>query len=128
VLFPPDNEIPLFEGGYSVGQLELDGQWTVTDSNFADRADLGIGRPFDFEYRSRRELCPQRLPGTMLFGNSFSDYYWMLGLQRYFCFIRRARNPISRFEAFYETMPAETKYFIFQYYEPWLVLDTPPLK
>jgi hypothetical protein len=74
VLFPPDNEIPLFEGGgYSVGQLEPDGQWTVTDSNFADRADLGIGRPFDFEYRSRRELCPQRLPGTMLFGNSFSD-------------------------------------------------------
>jgi alginate O-acetyltransferase complex protein AlgJ len=128
VLFPPDNEIPLFEGGYSVGEPEPDGQWTVTDPGFADRADPGIGRPFDFEYRSRPELCPQRLPGTMLFGNSFSDYYWALGLQRYFCFIRRARNPISRFQAFYETMPAETKYFIFQYYEPWLVLDTPPLK
>jgi alginate O-acetyltransferase complex protein AlgJ len=128
VLFPPDNEIPLFEGGYSVGEPEPDGQWTVTDLGFADRADPGIGRPFDFEYRSRPDLCPQRLPGTVLFGNSFSDYYWMLGLQRYFCFVRRARNPISRFEAFYETMPAETKYFIFQYYEPWLVLDTPPLK
>ena len=128
VLFPPDNEIPLFEGGYGVGEPEPDGQWTVTDSNFADRADSGIGRPFDFEYRSRLELCRQRLPGTVLFGNSFSDYYWMLGLQRYFCFLRRARNPISRFEAFYETMPAETKYFILQYYEPWLVLDTPPLK
>src|SRR5580704_17397505 len=127
VLFPPDNEIPLFEGGYSIGEPEPDGQWTVTEANF-DRADPGIGRPFDFEYRSRPELCPQRLPGTVLFGNSFSDYYWTLGLQRYFCFIRRARNPISRFQAFYETMPAETKYFIFQYYEPWLVADTPPLK
>jgi len=128
VLFPPDNEIPVFEGGYDVGKPEPDGQWTVTDPDFGDRADSGIGRPFDFEYRSRSELCPQRLPGTVLFGNSFSDYYWMLGLQRYFCSIRRARNPISRFEAFYETMPAATKYFIFQYYEPWLVLDAPPLK
>lgn len=128
VLFPPDNEIPVFEGGYSVGGLEPDGRWTVPDPDFTDRADPGIGRPFDFEYESRPELCPQRLPGTMLFGNSFSDLYWTLGLQRYFCFIRRARDPISRFQAFYETMPAETKYFIFQYYEPWLVLDTPPLK
>ena len=59
----------------------------------------------------------------VLFGNSFSDFYWALGLQRYFCFIRRARDPISRFKAFYETMPADTKYFIFQYYEPWLPED-----
>ena len=80
VLFPPDNEIPIFEGGYRVGEPEPDGQWTVPDPDFADRADPVIGRPFDFEYRSRPELCPQRLPGTMLFGNSFSDYYWALGL------------------------------------------------
>ena len=75
-----------------------------------------------------RSYARHVLPGTVLFGNSFSDYYWTLGLHRYFCFIRRARNPISRFKSFYETMPAETKYFIFQFYEPWLVLDTPPLK
>ena len=67
--------------------------------------------------------CPncahQRLPGMVLFGNSFSDLYWALGLQRYFCFIRRAREPVSRFKTFYDTMPADTKYFIFEYYEPW---------
>jgi len=123
VLFPPDNEIPVLEGGYSVGEPEPDGQWTVTDPDFTDRADSGVGRPFDFEYRSRPELCRQRLPGTVLFGNSFSDYYWTLGLQRYFCFIRRARDPISRFKPFYETVPADTKYFIFEYYEPWLPDD-----
>jgi alginate O-acetyltransferase complex protein AlgJ len=123
VLFPPDNEIPVFEGGYSVGEPEPDGQWTVTDPDFTDQADSGVGRPFDFEYRSRPELCRQRLPGTVLFGNSFSDYYWTLGLQRYFCFIRRARDPISRFKPFYETVPADTKYFIFEYYEPWLPDD-----
>ena len=56
----------------------------------------------------------------VLFGNSFSDFYWQLGLQRYFCFSRRAREPASRFKLFYDTMPADTKYFILQYYEPWL--------
>jgi hypothetical protein len=43
--------------------------------------------------------------------------------QRYFCFIRRARDPVSRFKAFYETMPADTKYFVFEYYQPWLLDD-----
>ena len=88
-----------------------------------DRADAGIGRPFDWEFRSLPELCAARLPGLVLFGNSFSDLYWALGLQRYFCFIRRAREPISRFKLFYDTMPAGTKYFILEYYEPWLARE-----
>jgi hypothetical protein len=56
----------------------------------------------------------------VLFGNSFSDFYWSLGLHHYFCFIRRARDPISRFTLFYDTIPAGTKYFIFEYYALWL--------
>lgn len=128
VLFPPEEDMPIFQGRYTIGGQETDGHWVLPDPKVLDRADAGAGRPFDWEFHSRPELCPQRLPGMVLFGNSFSDYYWALGLQRYFCFIRRARDPISRFQAFYETMPADTKYFIFQYYEPLLVLDTPPLK
>jgi hypothetical protein len=63
----------------------------------------------------------------VLFGNSFSDLYWTVGLHRYFCSIRRARNPISRFKTFYDTIPTDTKYFIFEYYEPWVteVLQDP---
>ena len=57
VLFPPDNEIPVFEGGYSVGEPEPDGQWTVHDPGFTDRADPGIGRPFDFEYDRGRSYA-----------------------------------------------------------------------
>lgn len=128
VLFPPEEDVPIFEGGYPIGGQETDGDWSIPNPHFVDRADPGIGRPFDFEFRSLPQLCPQRLPGIVLFGNSFSDFYWMLGLHRYFCFIRRARNPISRFTAFYETMPRDTKYFIFQYYEPWLLSDMPPLE
>jgi hypothetical protein len=71
--------------------------------------DDGVGRPFDWEFRSLPELCNQRLPGMVLFGNSFSDLYCALGLHRYFCFIRRARDPISRFSLFFDTMPVETR-------------------
>ena len=92
------------------------------------KADAGIARPFDWEFRSLPELCAARLPGMVLYGNSFSDLYWAVGLQHYFCFIRRAREPISRFKLFYDTIPAGTKYFILQYYEPWLWRDVAMFK
>jgi hypothetical protein len=120
VLFPPQEDVSIVDGGYAIGGQEADGDWVTPDPDFLNRADAGVGRSFDFEFRSRSELCLQRLPGTVLFGNSFSDFYWQLGLHRYFCFIRRARDPISRFKAFYDTIPPGTRYFIFQYYEPWL--------
>jgi hypothetical protein len=123
LLTPPMEDIPYFAGRYTIGGAEPDGHWNIPDTVVFDRADPGIGRPFDWEFRSLPELCAARLPGMVLFGNSFSDLYWALGLQRYFCFIRRARDPISRFKLFYDTMPAGTKYFIFEYYEPWLRTD-----
>jgi hypothetical protein len=120
LLFPPTEEVPYFADAYTIGQKEPDGFWFLPDPLVFERADNGIGRPFDWQFRSLPELCPQRLPGMVLFGNSFSDFYWSLGLHRYFCFIRRAREPISRLKAFYDTMPPDTKYFVFQYYEPWM--------
>jgi hypothetical protein len=120
LLFPTPEEEPYFEGRYSVGGQESDGQWFLPSPHLLESADDGAGRPFDWEFRSLPELCQERLPGMVLFGNSFSDKYWTLGLHRYFCFIRRARNPIGRFKAFYDTMPVDTKYFIFEYFEPWL--------
>jgi hypothetical protein len=119
-------DIPRFKGIDLVGDQEPDGQWILPDPRVLNSADDGVGRPFDWEFRSRPELCPQRLPGTVLFGNSFSDYYWMLGLHHYFCFIRRARDPMSRFALFFNTMPSDTKYFIFEYYAPWLPYYGPP--
>jgi hypothetical protein len=127
VLFPADEEVPYLKGAYRIGGDEPDGSWYLPDPRVLTVADDGVGRPFDWEFRSRPELCEQRLPGMVLFGNSFSDLYWALGMHRYFCFIRRARNPISRFQAFYDTMPAGTKYFIFQYLLAWLPRDAPPV-
>jgi hypothetical protein len=121
LLFPPWEHPPTIVDGYQIGANQTDGDWEVNArADLFERADEGAGRPFDWEFRSRPDLCPQRLPGIVLFGNSMSDGWWPLGFHRYFCFSRRARNPISRFKLFYDTMPAGTKYFIFQYYEPWL--------
>ena len=121
LLSPPiiEKEYPYFEGTYTVGGEEPDGRWFLATPNLGI-ADDGIGRPFDYEFSSSPQACKQQLPSVVLFGNSFSDFYWPLGLHRYFCSIRRARDPITRLKAFYETMPADTKYFIFQYYEPTL--------
>ena len=124
LLSPPvEEEEPYYEGAYTIGATEPDGHWNISDPGVLDHADAGIGRPFDWEFRSLPELCASRLSGAVLFGNSFSDLYWAVGLQRYFCFIRRAREPVRRFKLFYDTMPAGTKYFIFQYYVPWLLHD-----
>ena len=128
LLHDAPEEVPVLEGTYPIGGEEPDGHWLLPEPNIAGRADSGIGRPFDWEFRSSPELCRKRLPGMVLFGNSYSDSYWRLGLHRYFCFIRRARTPISRFQAFYDTMPADTKYFIFQFLKPRLLDMVPPLQ
>jgi hypothetical protein len=122
-LTQPTEEQPYYDGAYTIGGAEPDGHWNIPDSVVLERADAGIGRPFDWEFRSLPELCASRLPGMVVYGNSFSDLYWAVGLQRYFCFIRRAREPVSRFKLFYDTMPAGTKYFILEYYVPWLSHD-----
>jgi len=127
LLRPAKEFLPYYTPMHTIGGEEPDGHWYLPDRVVLERADDGIGRPFDWEFRSLAELCNQRLPGMVLFGNSFSDFYWALGLQRYFCFSRRARTPVSRLNAFFDTMPADTKYFIFQYFSPWLIDDAPRL-
>lgn len=134
LLFPRNELLPYFKKGYQIGGQEQDGIWFVPDRRVFESADQGVGRPFDWEFQSRPDLCPQLLPGMVLFGNSFSDLYWTLGLHRYFCFIRRAREPLNRLKLFVETIPSGTKYFIYEYYEPWLLNDyqvlgeIPPLR
>jgi alginate O-acetyltransferase complex protein AlgJ len=126
-LTPEDEDVPYFAGRHTIGAVETDGAWIIPDRRVLRRVDEGTGRPFDYAFYARPELCHERLPGAVLFGNSFSDLYWVLGLHRYFCFIRRERDPMSHFKLFYESMPAGTKYFIFQYYVPGLPRTAPPL-
>lgn len=122
-----EKNYPWYQGSYTIGAVEPDGDWTIPDPRVLKMADEGVGRAFDWEFRTHPQLCQQRLPGMVLFGNSFSDLYWALGLHRYFCFIRRVRNPIGRFKLFYDTIPEGTKYFIYEFIFPWLPTDLPPV-
>ena len=112
LLTMPLEEAPYYEGAYTIGATEPDGHWNIPDPGVFERADAGIGRPFDWEFRSLPELCASRLPGMVLFGNSFSDLYWAARPAALLLFHPPRREPDSRFKLFYDTMPADTKYFI----------------
>jgi hypothetical protein len=113
---------------YEIGHDEPDGRWLVPDRRVIGQVGFDNVQPFDFEYRSRPELCAQRLPGMVLFGDSFSDRYWSLGLQHYFCFARRSRTPTERLTPFVATIPEGTKYFIFQFVATYFPGEAPWLR
>jgi len=95
----------------------------------------GIGEQpvFDWLVRAPPGKEAGRLPPAALFGNSFSDSYFGLGIQRYFVEIRRARTEIrgiqtgrgNRLLPYLATMPAHVKILIYQYFEPLLLADLP---
>lgn len=128
VLWPVSERIASLTPQYEVGRDDSDGHWLVPDQRAISQVGFASVQPFDFEYRLRPELCAQRLPGAALFGNSFSDRYWPLGLQHYFCFIRRSRTPSERLTPFLANIPEGTKYFIFQYLAAYLPGEGPALK
>jgi hypothetical protein len=128
LLSPVHERITYAAAGHAIGQTVPDGHWNVPDPRAVDGVGDGNGLPFDFEFHSAPQLCDKRLPGVVLFGNSFSDPYWTVGLHRYFCFIRRSRTPIGRLPAFVDAIPPGTKYFIFQYLAAYLPGEGPWLK
>ena len=125
-VWPISERVPYIpSGGYAVGDDEPGGRWNVPDPRAVDAVGSGAGLPFDYEFRSTPERCAQLLPGMVIFGNSFSDFYWPLGLHRYFCFMRRSRTPTERLPGFVDTIPVDTKYFIFQYLASYLPGEAP---
>jgi SGNH hydrolase-like domain, acetyltransferase AlgX len=110
---------------YQVGQPVADGHWIMNPDPTLIYPGAGRYPLFDWEYISNPDLCESRLPVTALFGNSFSDLYWSLGLQRYFCKLRRARTPTFRLGPYLEHLPSATKYVIFEYVASYLPRESP---
>jgi hypothetical protein len=110
---------------YEIGKPANDGYWAMGDSRRIVYPGWGEFPVYDWEFISDPDMCITRLPGGAVFGNSFSDLYWALGLQRSFCRLRRARTPIERLSAYIDDLPPETKYFVFQYFAPFLPGDAP---
>jgi len=110
---------------YQVGQPVADGHWVMNPDPKLIYPRAGRYPLFDWEYISNPDQCENRLPVTALFGNSFSDLYWSLGLQRYFCKLRRARTPTFRLGPYLEHLPPATKYVILQYLASYLPKESP---
>jgi hypothetical protein len=123
LLVPVVENVLSFTGTYAPGGKDPTGRWTVPDNREFDRAEEGIAPLFAWEYRSNPEYCDKRLPGAVLWGISFADLYATAGLQRSFCSLRRlhiqnTRLAFDRLALFLESVPADTRYFIYQYYSP----------
>ncbi len=124
---PVGEEIFYAPDFFQVGTDTPQGHWITNDPRHIDYPGLGAYPLFDWEFISRQELCPSKLPGAVLFGDSFSDPYGTLGLQNYFCFLRRAGPPHVRLRANIDDMPPGTKHFIFQFLDPYLLSEYPDL-
>jgi alginate O-acetyltransferase complex protein AlgJ len=128
LLWPVSEQIAHITPQYEIGRDEADGHWNIPDRRAVGQVGSQNVSPFDFEFRSLPQLCSQRLPGLAVFGNSFSDPYWAIGLQRHFCFVRRSRTPIERLTPYVASLPQGTKYFVFQYLAAYLPGEGPWLK
>jgi hypothetical protein len=129
LLVPVVENVLSFNGAYVLGGKDPTGRWTVPDTREFDRAEEGIAPLFAWEYQSNAEHCDKRLPGAVLWGISFVDLYTAVGLQRYFCSLRRLHIQNSgiafdRLALFLDSVPDDTKYFIYQYYSP-LIQNAP---
>jgi hypothetical protein len=78
---------------------------------------------FDFVYRTEPAARAGNLPTTVVFGNSFSDMYFNLGLQSYFESFYRARNVMPRMNHSLADLPPGTKYVVYQFFAPFLGTD-----
>jgi len=111
---------------YALDKNPLGGHW-IKDPRRIDVPGLGQLPIFDWEFVSDANACAQRLPGAVLYGNSFSDAYFPLGMYNYFCFLRRARTPRARLAPYVADIPGGTKYFIYQYTAAYLPGEAPIL-
>jgi hypothetical protein len=120
---PLDEDMSTATPTDAVGASEPDGRW-VRDRRQVDYS-FGPSPIFRWAFESAPSNCANRLPGAMLWGNSFSDTYESMRLPHYFCFMRRAKTPIERLPRFIADMPAGTKYFIFQFVDTYLPCEAP---
>jgi len=123
LLRPLDEDVSTAAPLDVVGDSEPDGRW-VLDQRQVDYS-FGPSPIFRWDFESAPDHCAGRLPGAMLWGNSFSDTYESIWLPHYFCFMRRAKTPIERLPRFIADMPAGTRYFIFQFVDTYLPCEAP---
>jgi alginate O-acetyltransferase complex protein AlgJ len=123
LLKPLGEEIDWATDFYEVYKNTTDTTWSAA-APMALIPGLGERPVFDWLARAA-DGGGDRLPPAALFGNSFSDFWFSLGIQRYFSEIRRSRTSAERLFPYLETLPPHVKILIYQYNEPNLIVDMP---
>jgi SGNH hydrolase-like domain, acetyltransferase AlgX len=78
-------------------------------------------REYEWVYKTYEQHRADKLPPIVLYGNSFTDFYFLAGFQFQFAEAYRLRsNEVSLPDAL-TRIPPSTKYFMLQFLEPYLV-------
>jgi hypothetical protein len=75
-----------------------------------------------FEIIFHNETKRPTLPRTVLFGSSFLDRYLLIGAYSFFKDVYRARGTSDSIGATLRAIPPGTQYFVYEFWEPHLVL------
>lgn len=73
---------------------------------------------FRWIYHTREPFRSDKLPTTVLFGNSFSDRFVSAGIFLYFKDFYRGWGTGKELDLVLPNLPPHTRYFIFQFFEP----------
>lgn len=104
---------PLSAPAYAINPLY--GTDTPLGGYFADDSS----HVFEWAYHAGNSFHGSKLPTLVLFGNSFLDHYLSAGFFSYFSDVYRARDNGKNFATVLRTLPVGTRYFVFQFLEPW---------
>jgi SGNH hydrolase-like domain, acetyltransferase AlgX len=74
---------------------------------------------FEWTYHAPSGAGTNLLPPVVMFGDSFLDHYRTAGIQSYLSAAYRARNNDQNLLPVLTNLPSGTRYFVFQFLEPW---------
>jgi hypothetical protein len=104
---------PSFSAAWSVSGAML---WRKAE-DFVDLQTISGRGAFDFGYPANDQGTAGQLPTAVLFGDSFTDVWFSVGLHQYFRSIYRTQGSPSHVRQMLASLPAGTRYLIWEYLE-----------
>jgi hypothetical protein len=110
----------------------------VSEEHYVDNSPFDVGKATDqgdfardpssgaeWEFHTRAPYRASKLPALVLFGDSFLDWYAGAGFFTYFTDVYRIRDDGSNLTALLADLPQGTRYFVYEFIEPFVEGLTP---
>jgi hypothetical protein len=99
----------------------VDGTFDRSSEHFFDALyPFDPSDPFEWVYTANDQVKGSKLPPLVWFGNSFTDYYLVAGLQIQFAQVYRIRSTYARLADALRALPPSAKYFLLQFIDSQL--------